>query len=122
MMLMFALKKDGILSVLISCHQKVLPNNTIKLVIDSLVFSHYVWSSCLGPSLSVNLLHRIIRLHNHGVRMTSGLRKYDHVSHYSFVIGWLPVSSVIPHHSLVATYKQYKCNHYLLLNLQIKFG
>ena len=53
--------------------------------------------------------------------MTSGLHKYDHVSHYRFVIGWLPVSSVIPHHSLVAMYMQYWCNHCLLLNLQIKF-
>ena len=41
--------------------------------------------------------------------------------HYKFVIGWLPVSSVIQHHSLVTMYKQYRCNHCLLLNLQIKF-
>ena len=67
------------------------------MLIDSLVFSYYAWSSCLGPSLSVNLLHRIIHLHNCGVRMTSGLHKYDHVSHYIFIIGWLPVSSVILH-------------------------
>lgn len=47
-------------------------------------FSHFmyglpVWS----PSLSVNLLHRIIHLHNHEVRiyMTVGLHKYDHVLH-----------------------------------------
>ena len=77
---------------------------------------------CLGPSLSVNLLHCITHLHNHGFHMTFGLRKYDHVSHYKFVTGWLPVSSVIQHRLLIAMYKQYKCNHCLLLNLQIKFG
>ena len=80
------------------------------MVIDSFVLSYLVyglrvvWSSCLGPSLSVDLLHHI-SLHNRGVRMTSGLHKYDYVSHYRFVIGFLPVSSVIPHRSLIATYK-----------------
>ena len=54
--------------------------------------------------------------------LTPGLHKYDHVSHYRLVIGWLPVSSVILHHSLVTMYMQYKCNHCLLLNLQINFG
>ena len=77
----------------IGCHQKTLPKNIIKMLINFLVFSHFVYGlpcvCCLGPSLSVNLLHR---LHNRGVRMTSGLCKYDHVSHYKFVIGWLPVS------------------------------
>ena len=68
------------------------------MLIDSLVFVFCAWLSCLGPSLSVNLLHHV----NHEVRMTSGLRKYDHVSHYRFVIDWLPVSSVILHYSLVA--------------------
>ena len=89
---------------LIGCHQKVLPNNTIKLLIDSLHFVYglpCVQTSCLGSLLSVNLLHRSIHLHNRGVRMTSGLCKYDHVSHYRFVIGWLPVSSVIQHCSHV---------------------
>ena len=43
------LQKDGILYILIGCHQKVLPNNTIKMLLDSLLFSHYVWPSCLGP-------------------------------------------------------------------------
>ena len=52
----------------------------------------------------------------------SGLHKYDHVSHYRFVIGWLPVSSVIQYRSLVTMYKHYRCNPCLLLNLQIKYG
>ena len=59
---------------------------------DSLVFSHFVygfrciWTFFSGPSLSVNLLHCITCLHNGGVLMTSGLYKYDHVSHYRFVL------------------------------------
>ena len=76
------------------------------MLIDSLVFSHVVYGLPVwGPSLGVNLLHCITRLHNRGVRMTSGLRKYDHVSHHRLVIGWLSVSSVIQHCSLVAMYK-----------------
>ena len=62
-----------------------------------------VWSSCLGPLLSVNLFHHV-SLHSRGVHRTSGLCKYDHESHYRFVIGWLPISSVILHCSLVAMY------------------
>ena len=54
--------------------------------------------------------------------MTSGLRKYDHVSHYRIVIGWLPARSVIQHRSLVAMYKQYRSDHCLLLDPQIEFG
>ena len=92
----------SLLPYLIGCHRKVLPSNIIKMLqIDSFIFSHFVhglpaWS----PSLSVNLLHRITRLQNRGVRMTIWLtrRKYDHVSHdlhHRLFIGWLPVSSVI---------------------------
>ena len=93
------------------------------MLIDSLVFSHFVCGLPVwDPSLGVNLLHHIIRLHNRGIRMTSGLRKYDHVSHHRFVIGWLPASSVIQHCSLVAMYKQYRCDHCLLLNPQMEFG
>ena len=61
--LMFARKWHITVSILNGCRQKVLPNNIIKMLIDSLVFSLYVWSSSLGPSLSVSLLH----LHNCGV-------------------------------------------------------
>ena len=55
-------KKMAYYLYFIGYHQKVLPNNIIKI---SLVFSHCVYgfpcvqSSCLDPSLSVNLL-----LHN----------------------------------------------------------
>ena len=119
------LQKDGILSILISCHQKILPNNTIRMLINSLVFSYYVLSSCLGPSLSVNLFHCIIRLHNRGVHMTFGLRKY-------YITDLLLVGSLLTcynlvllfciTHLLLCTSNSYRCNHCLLLNLQIKSG
>ena len=84
----------------------------IKMLIDSLIASHLVYALHVwGPSLSVGLLHRITRLHNHGVRMIFGLRKYDHVSQHRFTLGWLPVDLVTRHHSLIAMYKQYKSNH-----------
>ena len=78
------------------------------MLIDSLLLFNFVygltcvWSSCLGPSLSVNLLHCITHLHNCGVCMTSGLHKHDRVSHYRFIVGWVIVSSVILRHSRVA--------------------
>ena len=54
------------------------------------------------------------------VCMTSGLRIYDRPCVTLQICYWLApcYSSVIPHHSLVAMYKQYRCNHCLLLNLQ----
>ena len=53
-----------------------------KMLIDSFVFYHFVYGLPVwGLSLSVNLLHCVTRLHNHGVRMTSGLCKCDHMSH-----------------------------------------
>ena len=117
-------KKMAYYLYLIGCHQKVLPdNNIIKMLIDLLVFSHFVYSLPVwSPSLNVSLLHCIIRLHNCGIRITSGLCKYDHVSHYRFALGWLPVGSVIQHHLLVAMYKQFRCIHCLLLGPPIEFG
>ena len=73
-------KKMAYYLYLIGYYQKVLPDNVIKMLIDSLVASHLVYAlSVWGPSLSVGLLHRITQLHNRGVRMIFGLRKYDHV-------------------------------------------
>ena len=37
------LQEDGILSIFIGCHQKVLPSNIIKVLINSLVFSYFVY-------------------------------------------------------------------------------
>ena len=82
-----------------------------------IVYGLPVW----GPSLNVSLLHRITRLHNRGVRITSGLRKYDHVSDHRFALGWLSLDLAIRHRSLVAMYKQYKCNNGLLLSPPVKF-
>ena len=93
------------------------------MLIDSLVLSHLAYGLPVwGPTLSINLLHHITRLHNGGIYMTSDLCKYDNVSHYRFITRWLPASSVIQRRSLVAMYKQYRCNHCLLLNPQIEFG
>ena len=108
-------KKMSYYLYLIGCQQKVVPNNIIKILNDSLMFSHFVYSLPVwSPSLSVNLLHHITHLHNCGVCMTSGLRKYDHVSHYRLAIGWLPASTVIQHCLLVVMHKRCRCNHCLL--------
>ena len=95
-------------------------NNIIKMLINSLVFSPFVHGLHVWLFYYVSVY--FIVLLNCGIHMTSGLHKYDHVSLYRFIIGWLPVSSVIQCCSLVAIYKEYKSNHWLLLNLQIKFG
>ena len=59
----YVCKKMTYYLYLIGCHRKVLPSNVIEMLIDSLVFSHYVYGLPVwGPSLSVNLLHCIIQL------------------------------------------------------------
>ena len=40
---MLCLQEDSTLSILIGCHQKVLPINIIKILIDSLMLSHFVY-------------------------------------------------------------------------------
>ena len=76
------------------------------------MYALFVWD----PSLIMNLLHRITLLHNHGICMILSLCEYDRVSLH------LDVDLVIQHRSLIAMYKQYKCNSCLLLNPPIVFG
>ena len=72
---------------------------------------------------------RLTRLHNHGVRLTCGFRKYDHVSQYRAQLGWLPVDSFIKYRSLVDSFIKY-CSLLTLLRdyytgrgvPEIKFG
>ena len=64
MLLMFA-RGWHIISILIGCHQKVLPNN-IKMLIDSLVFSLFVYGlpvwvlHYMGNCLTILLVYTIV--------------------------------------------------------------
>ena len=45
-----------------------------------------------------------------------------HVSNHRYVLGWHALDSIIQHCTLVAMYKQHKCDHCLQLDPLIQFG
>ena len=64
------------------------------MLIDSLVLSHinYALPAC-GPMLANSSLQWLQRLLNWGVRITVGMRKYDHIFSHRARLRWLPVES-----------------------------
>ena len=66
---------------LIKTHCKVLKYDVMKLLIESLVFSHLTYGvSVCGSSLKQHLVKRIERLQNHAVRLLFHLHKFDHIT------------------------------------------
>ena len=81
---------------LIGSHIRNLPSSIIKMLVECLVFSRYSYAlSVWGPAAHRDSLSRLARLHNRGVRLTCGLRKYDHVLQHRARLGWLPVESFV---------------------------
>ena len=75
-----------------------------------------------GPAAHKNSLSRLIRLHNHGVRLTCGLRKYDHVSQHRACLGWLPVESFVRYRSLITLFRDYYVDRGVSLDSAFQFG
>ena len=66
--------------MLINSHVKYLPSTIVKMLIESLVFSQYTYALPVwGPAISKDSMSWLQRMQNRAVRMTCGLRKYDHV-------------------------------------------
>ena len=64
---------------LIGSHVRNLPSSIIKMLAECLVFSRYSYALLVwGPAVQRDSLSHLARLHNRGVRLTCGLRKYDH--------------------------------------------
>ena len=92
----------------ISSHQKCLPTEVIKMLIDSLVLSRLIYALPVwGPLLSQSDIHRLQRLHNWGIRITASLKKFDHVSEQHYKFHWLTLSSLIKYRCLCALHKIY---------------
>jgi len=78
---------------LIGPHVKSLPTAIVKMLMESLVFSRYTYALPVwGPAINRDCLSRLDRLQNRAVRLTCGLRRYDHVSRCKAGLGWLSVS------------------------------
>ena len=100
-----------------------MPNTVIKMLVDSLVLSRINYAlPAWGPSLSGSLIQRVQRLLNWGVRIAASLRKFDHVSAHQTKLHWLPVTSMIKHHSLSAIHRHYGDPNCMLLDPPFVFG
>jgi len=109
--------------MLIDSHAKNLPSSIIKMLIESLVFSRYSYALPVwGPALHVDSLSRLRRLHNRSVRLTCGLRKYDHVSNHRECLGWLPVNSFVRYRSLLTLFRDYYTSRSIPFNPALEFG
>ena len=110
---------------LISYHHKVLLTFILKMLVESLVLSHLnyalpVW----GPALAHDLLARLVKMYNCGIRVIGGLKKFGHVSSFGRQLNWLSVDSLIQHRCNVLMYRYYNSerNNCILLNTPIQFG
>ena len=96
----------------------------MKLLIESLVFSHLSYSiSVWGVSLKQYLVKRLERLQNRAVRLLFHLQKFDHVTCYYRRVSWLPFSDLIKYHSMCVMFHQFRgCGKGILLKPPIQFG
>ena len=66
-----------------------MPNDVLKLLIDSLVLSRLTYALPVwGSTISKQCLTHLQRQHNWAVRIVKNLRKFDHCR---TEFGWLPV-------------------------------
>ena len=108
---------------LINCHVKSLPSDITKMLVESLVFSRYIYAlSVWGPAIHQDSLSRISRLQNRAVRMTCNLHKYDHISHHRGNLRWLSVSSFIRYRSMLTMFDKYYLEKGVALEPPILFG
>ena len=99
---------------LINPHVKSLPSHIVKMLVESLVFSRYIYTLPVwGPAIHQDSLTRLSCLQNRAVRMTCNLHKYDHIR---AVLGWLSTSSFVQYCSLLTMYHHhYLCKSIVLL-------
>ena len=108
----------------INSNRKCLSSAIIKMLINSLVSSHLdyalpVW----GSPLTQDIVSRLQRLQNWGIRIVYSLRKCDHVSKYCNKLSWLPVHNHIRHRCLCAMHHyHYSKDDIIPLDPPILFG
>ena len=107
----------------INSYRRSLPNEVIKMLIDSLVLSRLIYALPVwGTMLTSAHQQRLQRLHNWGVRIAASLQKYDHVSYHRHKFHWLSVPSLVKYRSLCAMRQIYYSQHDTSLDPPIMFG
>ena len=89
---------------------------------DTLVLSQFYALPVWGPSLGTAAVSRLQRLCNRAVRVTCGLRKYDHVSAARHNLGWLPFELLVQYRTLVLMHRHYVHDNCVQLNPPLLFG
>ena len=115
-------KKMSYYLYLVSYHRRQLPSHVLKMLMDSLVLSQFYALPVWGPSLGTAAMSRLQRLCNRAVRVTCGLRKYDHVSAARYSLGWLPFDLLIQYHALALMYRLYISDNCVRLDPPLHFG
>ena len=108
---------------LIRCHKHCLSSHLLKLLVESLVFSHLSYALPVwGPPLNQQLLKCLERTQNRVVRLCKNLSKFDHVSEHYRSLSWLPLQQLIQFRSVGMMYHQYHHSRGISLFPPVKFG
>ena len=107
---------------LISYHGRQLPLQILKMLMDTLVLSPFYALPVWGSSLGTAAVSRLQRLCNRAVRVTCGLRKYDHVSAAHHNLGWLPFNLLVQYRTLVLMHRHYVHDNCVQLDPPLLFS
>ena len=116
-------KKMSYYLYVVNKHRHVLSSTLMKLLIDSLVFSHVNYSLPVwGPSLHQTHFQRLKRMQNRAVRLCRNLKKFDHITEHYRALRWLPLEYLIQYRCLCLMNRQYHGYKCIALCPPLQFG
>ncbi|CAH2091004.1 unnamed protein product [Euphydryas editha] len=86
-----------------------LPIKTKISIVNSIMLPVLDYADACYPDLSEELTNKLDRLQNLCIRFIFGLKKYDHVSQYRSMLGWLPIKHRRNLHVLSLLYSTLFC-------------
>ena len=107
----------------IGCSHKHLPISFLKLLMESLISSCFMYALPVwGPPLLNRQVGHLQRIQNRAVRVVFSLNKFDHVSVPREQLGWPNISEEIEIRSLAAFHRHCFSRQCLQLQPPITFG
>jgi hypothetical protein len=80
-------------------------NETLKLVIETLVISKLLYCSTVWSNTSSNNINKLQSVQNFACRVISGVGKFDHITPALPELNWLPVEKLLLERETVMVYK-----------------
>ena len=80
-------------------------NDTLKLLISSLVFSKMQYCSIVWPNTSTENINKLQSIQNFASKIVTNSRKFDQVTPLLRQLNWLPVKQLLYYRDCVLTYK-----------------